>query len=196
MTNLLKPDMVTYLFVFVTLLWWLEFLIFKNKSSQTDENIKNDEFSFYLILAAIVFPLMISLLLYFLDLGNLKYSTALVFRNIGIVIYIIGISIRYWSLISLGNYFKRDVEVQDSQPLISSGPYRVIRHPSYTGLLLLNIGLHFFIGNLPGIIISIISILIALHIRILEEEQSMEDVIGERYYNWKIERNRLFPWIY
>ena len=194
--NLLQPGVATYIFIIVTLLWWVEFIIFRNQSAETEEKDTQGRRSFYLILAATVFPLVISLTLYFLDIGNLSSSAALVFRNAGVAIYVMGISIRYWSLIMLGRHFSRNIEVQEQQPLVSNGPYRLIRHPAYTGLLLLNTGLHFFIGNLPGIIIAIISISTALHIRIIEEERSMAQVLGERYRNWNSRRKRLFPWIY
>lgn len=196
MANLFRPELATYLFIFITLLWWLEFLLFKKKASGKGKGTHGNRSSFYLILAAIVLPLIVSTIFYFVDIGNLGSATALVIRYSGIAVYAAGIFIRYWSLILLGIHFSRDVDVKADQPLISSGPYRVIRHPSYTGLLLLNVGLHFFIGNLPGTIIALVSITIALHIRILEEEQSMEATIGERYYDWKIGRKRLFPWVY
>ncbi len=196
MLNLLRPGPVTYLFVFITLLWWLEFIIFSKNPGGRDKKSKKGHSSFNLILGAILFSLVLSLSLYFFNLGNLKNSSALFFRNSGIVLYGMGIFIRYWSLILLGSYFTRYIEVQKEQPLISSGPYRILRHPSYTGLLLLNAGLHFFIGNLPGIIISFIIIFTALHVRILEEEASMEEFFGERYKRWKMGRKRLFPWIY
>ncbi|RQD77109.1 MAG: isoprenylcysteine carboxylmethyltransferase family protein [Candidatus Syntrophonatronum acetioxidans] len=196
MLNLLRPGWDTYLFILITLLWWFEFIIFNKPSAKGEKTSKKGHPSFNLILAAILFSLAVSLTLYFFNQGNLQNSMALYIRHTGIFIYGLGLMIRYWALILLGSYFNRYIDVKEGQELISSGPYKILRHPSYTGLLLLNTGLHFFIGNLPGILFSIIIIFTALQVRIREEESAMEELLGERYKRWNRSRKRLFPWIY
>src|ERR1700730_4699344 len=55
---------------------------------------------------------------------------------IGLVLFLGGISLRLWSFRTLGRYFTFTVQTSSDQPVITDGPYRVIRHPSYAGLFL------------------------------------------------------------
>ena len=97
---------------------------------------------------------------------------------------------------TLGDYFSRKINVEKEQTLVSHGPYRLLRHPSYTGLFLLNLGVQLFISNFLGLLSGIIIILIVLIYRIKIEEKQMEDVIGDKYVKWKKSRKRLIPFIY
>ena len=54
----------------------------------------------------------------------------------GLVILLAGVALRGWSFKTLGEYFTFTVMVSSDQPVVAKGPYRVLRHPSYTGLLL------------------------------------------------------------
>ncbi len=54
---------------------------------------------------------------------------------IGIGIILLGFALRVWAVTTLGKSFRTTVEIDDDQKVIRSGPYRLIRHPSYTGLL-------------------------------------------------------------
>lgn len=49
---------------------------------------------------------------------------------------IAGLALRTWAVVSLGPWFTWNVAVQSGQPLVTNGPYRLIRHPSYTGALI------------------------------------------------------------
>lgn len=188
----------TFLFAFLTLLWWMEFILFRPERRER-ETIKGQEegsLSFQWILLAILLSLFLGSLLYSKEIGNSREPLAPLMRGVGTALYGLGLSIRYWSLILLGSHFSRKVKVVEEQPLVSVGPYRLLRHPSYTGLLLLNIGLHFYIGNILGILLATTTLSLALVIRMREEEGSMEKVLGDTYRHWKEERCRLVPWIY
>jgi protein-S-isoprenylcysteine O-methyltransferase Ste14 len=66
---------------------------------------------------------------------------------IGLGLLWCGIALRFWSFRTLGRYFTFIVQTSGDQPVITGGPYRVIRHPSYAGILLAVMGLGLFIGN-------------------------------------------------
>lgn len=109
--------------------------------------------------------------------------------------YSIGIILRYWSSILLGQNFSRDVEVSKNQELISNGPYRYMRHPLYTGLFLLTIAVPLFVGNIAVFLLAILLMYNMLNRRILEEERFMEEVLGARYVRWKNERYKFVPFV-
>ena len=56
-------------------------------------------------------------------------------------------SLRLWSFHTLGRYFTLTIQTSSDQPVIADGPYRLIRHPSYAGLLLIIMAVGLFIGN-------------------------------------------------
>jgi protein-S-isoprenylcysteine O-methyltransferase Ste14 len=59
----------------------------------------------------------------------------------GIVVMWLGLALRVWAIAALGGDFRTTVEVEPGQAVVSTGPYRWVRHPSYTGLLLIAAGL-------------------------------------------------------
>jgi protein-S-isoprenylcysteine O-methyltransferase Ste14 len=59
---------------------------------------------------------------------------------IGIAIMLAGFALRIWAAATLGGSFRTTVETHTNQAVVENGPYKRIRHPSYTGLLLLCIG--------------------------------------------------------
>jgi protein-S-isoprenylcysteine O-methyltransferase Ste14 len=65
----------------------------------------------------------------------------------GPIIMWIGLVVRIWAIVVLGQSFRTTVEVDAGQQVVDSGPYRWVRHPSYTGILLLMVGLSLVYGN-------------------------------------------------
>src|ERR1041385_7191828 len=60
---------------------------------------------------------------------------------IGAVFIWCGIALRLWSILTLGKFFRVTLTVQESHHVVTDGPYKYLRHPSYTGLLLALIGI-------------------------------------------------------
>ena len=58
-----------------------------------------------------------------------------------------GIILRGWAIATLGRFFRRDVQVAADQAVVRSGPYAVIRHPAYTGNLLMYAGIGILLAN-------------------------------------------------
>ena len=65
---------------------------------------------------------------------------AWMFASAGVVLFVAGLLLRWWAIIVLGRFFTVDVSIAEGHELIESGPYRFIRHPSYTGALLAFLG--------------------------------------------------------
>jgi protein-S-isoprenylcysteine O-methyltransferase Ste14 len=65
----------------------------------------------------------------------------------GIVVFVLGAALRWWSIFTLGRYFTADVEVRSTQTVVQSGPYRFVRHPCYTDILIMLLGLGLVLVN-------------------------------------------------
>ena len=68
-------------------------------------------------------------------------------QAIGVVVMWLGLATRFWAVAALGGAFRTTVEVDPDQAVVTTGPYRWIRHPSYAGLLLIVAGLGLALGN-------------------------------------------------
>jgi protein-S-isoprenylcysteine O-methyltransferase Ste14 len=114
----------------------------------------------------------------------------------GLALMIAGIGLRQWSIALLGRFFTVDVRVQSDQTVIESGPYRWVRHPSYTGLLLTLIGIGVALGNGLSFAALLIPPLLATVLRIRVEEHALLDGLGEPYRRYAAGRARLIPYVW
>ncbi|HEY4257482.1 MAG TPA: isoprenylcysteine carboxylmethyltransferase family protein [Candidatus Udaeobacter sp.] len=58
------------------------------------------------------------------------------FAFVGVVLFVTGLLLRWWAIITLGRFFTVDVTIEKDHELVERGPFRMLRHPSYTGVLL------------------------------------------------------------
>ena len=119
-----------------------------------------------------------------------------VVRMCGIGVFIAGYALRVYSILYLGKFFTINVAIAADHRVIDTGPYRFIRHPSYTGLFLLYLGIGLTIGNWLTIAIIFVPIFIAFLWRINLEEAALREALGEPYSEYMQRTRRLIPFIY
>jgi protein-S-isoprenylcysteine O-methyltransferase Ste14 len=115
---------------------------------------------------------------------------------LGMVIGWLGLLLRWWSFVSLGKYFTVVVKTSRDQPVVDRGPYRVLRHPSYTGLLLAFAGVGLMVGNWVSAVGAVGLVLIALIYRLRIEERALSAALGDRYREYAASRARLIPYVW
>lgn len=118
------------------------------------------------------------------------------FFVVGVTVIAFSIALRVWSVVELGRYFTIDVRVRKDQPVVDRGPYRVLRHPSYTGLLGVCLGLGLAVDNWLALLVAIIPSTIAIVVRIRVEERALLAGIGEPYRVFAATRSRLIPHVW
>jgi protein-S-isoprenylcysteine O-methyltransferase Ste14 len=104
-----------------------------------------------------------------------------------------GLVVRIWAIVVLGRSFRVTVEVDPGQKVIDSGPYRWVRHPSYTGILLVLAGLGLVYGNWPALAILLVLPAGVLIHRIFVEEAVLTEVMGRNYTDYAAHTKRLVP---
>jgi protein-S-isoprenylcysteine O-methyltransferase Ste14 len=114
---------------------------------------------------------------------------------VGVVVGWLGLLLRWWSFVTLGKYFTLVLKVSADQPVVDRGPYRVLRHPSYTGLLLAFVGCGLMLGNWVGAAGSVALLLVALLFRIRIEERALTAALGKSYRDFAANRARLIPFV-
>ena len=114
-------------------------------------------------------------------------------RMVGVVVMWLGLALRVWAIATLGSAFRTTVEVEPGQTVVSSGPYRWVRHPSYAGLLLIVAGFGAALGNWLSLTVCVVLPLPAILWRIHVEEAELNNVLGEAYRTYQSDRARLIP---
>lgn len=112
---------------------------------------------------------------------------------VGIVAMVVGTVIRLWAVRALGPQFRRVVAVSPDQPVVTTGPYRWVRHPSYTGALLIFGGFGLALANAWSVLVLVVLPAMAYLRRIRVEEAELAAVLGERYLSYAHGRARLIP---
>jgi len=116
--------------------------------------------------------------------------------SLGALVAWLGLLLRWWSFATLGRYFTVVLAASADQPVVERGPYRVLRHPSYTGLLLVCAGCGLMVGNWVSAAGSLALLLTALVPRIRIEERALTAAMGDRYRRFAAGRARLVPFVW
>lgn len=113
--------------------------------------------------------------------------------GVGLSVIWAGVGLRWWSFRTLGRYFTFEVMTSSDQPVIAAGPYRVLRHPSYAGLLLIFAGIGILSANWLSLAALILLPLLGLLNRIRVEEAALTATLGDAYRSYAAGRKRLIP---
>jgi len=113
----------------------------------------------------------------------------------GILLMVLGIVLRQWSMAVLGSFFSGTVGVQEGQKVVDKGPYRLVRHPSYTGGLLIFVGMGLALQSWGAVLLIVLIFGLAFGYRIYVEEKVLVSEFGEEYVEYAKRTKRLIPYI-
>jgi protein-S-isoprenylcysteine O-methyltransferase Ste14 len=163
-------------------------------AKETADNKNNDGYSVVLIL-------VMSLLSNIVPLVDWAYFKGSESENMtatvaGFILLWSGIFLRNYSIKLLGKHFTPTVQLQKDHTLITTGPYNIIRHPSYTGALLSFVGIAIFLNSLIGAVFAILAMMLAYFVRISAEEKALVSLFGDVYRNYQHKTKRLIPFLW
>jgi len=160
---------------------------------ETLDNKSRDKFSVLLIIIMSILSVAVSEIdwAYFSNsAGNILLSA------VGLVIVVTGIIFRVWAIRTLGKHFTPTVQLKEDHQLITSGPYSLVRHPSYLGAMWAIVGTSVFLNSIYGIIISFLGMFYAYYIRIAVEEKALAELFGDEYRKYQKRVKKLIPFIW
>jgi len=129
-------------------------------------------------------------------LPGLRFGPADILVPLGIAIFAAGIALRWYAIVYLGRFFTVNVAIASDHRLIDGGPYRIVRHPSYTGALAAFLGLGICMGNWASLAALVVPTLLVFLRRIHIEEAALTAAFGDQYRYYMRRTNRLNPALY
>jgi protein-S-isoprenylcysteine O-methyltransferase len=157
--------------------------------------VSRDRRSLFVLWTVIVVSLWLGIQMVWLFPGaTVAYRRGFYF--FGLILFVAGLTFRWYSIGYLGRYFTVNVAISAEHKLVDSGPYRHVRHPTYTGSLLAFVGLGFCFGNWLTVLFLTVPIIGAFLWRIRIEEQALIEALGENYRAYMQRTKRLIPRIY
>ena len=112
----------------------------------------------------------------------------------GVLLTVAGLGFSGWARCHLGKYWSSLVEVKVGHQLIMTGPYRIVRNPMYTGILIAFLGATIAIGELFAFVALAIGI-VSIWVKIKTEEEILTKKFGGEYLRYKREVKALIPYV-
>jgi protein-S-isoprenylcysteine O-methyltransferase len=117
-------------------------------------------------------------------------------RFLGAGLVAAGLALRWYSIIHLGRFFTVNVSITADQRVVDTGPYSLVRHPSYSGALVAFLGLGICSENYLALLVLVLPVTVAFLRRIAIEEAVLNEALGRNYSEYSGRTKRLIPWIY
>jgi protein-S-isoprenylcysteine O-methyltransferase Ste14 len=115
----------------------------------------------------------------------------------GTMTLVAGIGLRRWSFTALrGRYLTFAIVVSPDQPVVATGPYRLLRHPGHAGILLICIGAGLASANWASLAVEALPPLALIIWRVRAEEKALLATLGDRYRCYASDRRRLVPLVW
>ena len=142
-----------------------------------------------------VLTVPLGIVLGFTDYGRVRAGEPYV-AAAGLVLMAAGTALRWAAIRALWRYFTVNVSILEGQRVVRAGLYGVVRHPSYTGLLLRYLGFGLAFANWLSAALVFLPLLCATVYRIRVEEEALRAHFGEEYEAYASVTKRLVPGIY
>jgi len=125
-----------------------------------------------------------------------RYAVTGWVARLALALFLGGLALRWWSILTLGRFFTVDVALHADHQLVRRGPYRALRHPSYTGALAAFVGVGLVYGSVPGLLVLCVPITLALLWRIRVEERALAERFGAAWERHCERTWRLVPFLW
>ena len=191
----LFPSVFAFLIFYIL---WLIWFFFEMIFSWTTPFIRNkgkivfeDGWSTVLIIAGSMCGFV---LIVYLSVSGI-YLLAPWFTYLGLLLFASGMLFRFWAILILGKYFSPIVGVYKNHAIITRGPYRFVRHPSYTGALVMLFGYAVILRSWIGAVAMLAVMLPVYLYRIRVEERALNRRFPGTYSVYTKGKKRILPWI-
>ena len=115
---------------------------------------------------------------------------------LGSCLIAVGVILRIWAQVTLGPAWSIRVRIAPDHPLVTAGPYRLVRHPAYLALVLFYLGVAAAFQSVSGLMVFALGLAPALAHRMAVEEAALASHFGEDYLRYASGTKRLLPGVF
>ena len=195
MAPLFPSDLAAFIFNIVLILWIVSEIvgggIIPGLRRRGTRIKRKDRGTGLVIIGGVVLSILIAVIFAGSDIARLPGW----FFYAGMGLMIAGIIIRQWSIAVLGRYFSTSVGIQKDQKVVQTGPYRLVRHPSYTGALLIMVGIGLALQSWGAVLVILMISAITYGYRIRMEEKVLVSELGDEYLQYMKKTKRIIPYL-
>ncbi len=186
------------LFIFVWMLWFAsEILLNRKFRSSKDDQKGQDKGSIRVLWIGLLGGNAMAVLAsIFFTSSVFRISSNHQIAYAGLVVTVIGMLFRFYAVWSLGRNFTVDVTIREGHNLHTDGVYSLLRHPSYTGMIISFIGFGISMNSWPGLLAVCVFVGASTIYRINVEEKALLEAFGKEYSDYKKRTSKLIPWLY
>jgi protein-S-isoprenylcysteine O-methyltransferase Ste14 len=127
-------------------------------------------------------------------MNRLLWPHVLLTGLLGDALALAGLVVMIWARVTIGRNWSGGVVLKENHEMVTSGPYRFVRHPIYSGLLLLVLGWAVWRGSPVGFL-ALTAMLPLLGLKARAEEQLMIDHFGDAYRSYRARVKALIPYV-
>lgn len=163
-----------FILIFIALILQPNFKVLRDKTNHWDKGTETQ----------IIWSVYITQLSAVCEASYLRFPDSIQWNlttTIALIAIISGLALRTWAVQTLGNFFTMHLSIQNGQKVICTGPYKFIRHPSYTGAFFIYVGMPMFLHSWISLVFATIILPIAWLRRIHYEENMLAQELGEEY---------------
>jgi protein-S-isoprenylcysteine O-methyltransferase len=185
------------LFAALILVWAASELWLGWKRRSQDRSRRRDAGTLRLLLVTVYVCIGIAVWWSYLPaghIGNAAIRLALFWT--GLLLMATGLALRFWAIRVLARFFTVDVNIQEGHELIRRGPYRRLRHPSYTGSLMTFLGFGLALGNVWSLLVVMAPVTVAFIWRMRVEERVLAEAFPAQYPDYARQTKRLIPFVW
>ena len=188
-------DLPQLLFFAACAAWWATEVLFSHRRRSRDDAAR-DAGTLRLLWTVLYAAIFVAVLLSTLGIGRLPAGWRVPLLWTGTAMVLAGPGFRLWAIRVLGRQFTVDVGIQPGHALVEAGPYRWLRHPSYTGALACFFGLGIGLGDWASLAVIAVAVTAAFVRRIRVEEAVLADAFGARWDEHVRRTWRLLPGVW
>jgi protein-S-isoprenylcysteine O-methyltransferase Ste14 len=145
--------------------------------------------------ALITFSILISVLIaFYFGYGGVGALPDWIFY-LGVFLMFLGVLVRQYAIAILGRFFSLSVQIAEDHKVVDKGPYRLVRHPSYTGILITFAGLGLAVQSLGALLVLLLFFGISFGYRMYVEERTLLSALGQDYASYMKKTKRLIPFL-
>jgi protein-S-isoprenylcysteine O-methyltransferase Ste14 len=176
-----------------TVLLWIASEVLQGLRRRTNAT-NTDRYSLMVVRVCVTAGVFLAVLAQRVSATQLPYTPLIL--ALSLVLLWCGVALRWWCFRTLGRYFTFTVMTSSDQQVITTGPYKFLRHPSYAAMLVALTGIGLTLGNWLSLVALLAFALLGFVNRIRVEEAALATALGARYTTYASTRKRLVPYVW